>query len=118
MGTLIGAIIARTGWSETAARLVAYVLLALLVLGALAAGKCAYDRSVITTQQTKVEHRAAPATDQAASERANDSIAEAKSEQEAHDVIHSVPDAAPAAPSHALACKRLHDLGRDPPACR
>lgn len=118
MGTLIAAIVNRTGWPEAAARAVAYGLLALIVLAALWGGKCVYDRHVVSDHQAAVEQRAAPATDQAATERANDAIAIAKQEEEAHNVIHSVPDAAPAGPSHALACKRLHDLGRDPPACR
>lgn len=118
MGALIGAIIARTGWSEAIARAAAYASLALVVLGASWGAKCAYDHAVIAKHDAKVQQQATKATDQAATERANDTIAVAKSEQEKHDVIHSVPDAAPAGPSHALACKRLHDLGRDPPACR
>jgi hypothetical protein len=66
----------------------------------------------------KLEQRAKPATDQAATERAHDTIVtQAKNEQEAHDAVHAVPDAAPAGPSHALACKRLRDHGRHPASC-
>lgn len=96
------------------------VIAALVALGIalLGLGKCAYDRSVIKTHDTKIQERARPATDKAAEERARDTITQAKNEQEAHNAVHSVPDAAPAAPSHALACQRLRKLGRNPPACR
>lgn len=117
MGSLIGLLMAR-GLSERAARVVSYVGLVLLLLGASAGLLAAYNHHVISSHEQKLEHKAAKATDQAASERAHDAIANAKNEQEMHDAIHAVPDAAPAGPSHALACQRLRKLGRDPPACR
>lgn len=117
MGTVIGLLIAR-GWSERAARVISFAGLALLLLGASAGLLMAYNRHIIGQHEQRVAKRAAPATDQAANERANDAIANAKHEQETHDAIHAVPDTAPAGPSHALACKRLRDLGRNPPACR
>jgi hypothetical protein len=117
MGAIIGLLVER-GLNEKVARAIAYAGLALLILGALWGGKCAYDRSVIAHHEATIARKAAKATDQAATERAADTIANAKHQQELHDAIHSVPDAPPAGPSHALACKRLHDLGRDPPACR
>jgi hypothetical protein len=89
----------------------------LLLIAILAAVKI-HDHRVIAAHEQKLERRAAPATDRAANERANNAIANAKHEEELHNAVHSVPDATPAGPSHALACKRLHDLGRDPPACR
>lgn len=117
MGTIIGALMAR-GLSEKVARLIAYVGGALLLLGAFAGLVAAYNHHIIGQHEAKIEKRAAPATNQAASERAVDTITNAKNEEEAHNAIHSVPDAAPAGPSHALACKRLHDHGRNPSACR
>jgi hypothetical protein len=93
-----------------------YGVFGLLILAALWGGKCAYDKSVITKHDQKLEQRAKPATDQAATERAHDTIVQAKNEQEAHDAIHAVPDAAPAA-SHALACQRLRKRGHAPAAC-
>jgi ABC-type nickel/cobalt efflux system permease component RcnA len=117
MGTIIGALVAK-GLSEKVARAIAYAGLALVIILAMWGGKRAYDRSVIAHHEATIARKAAKATDQAATERAADTIANAKHQQELHDAIHSVPDAPPAGPSHALACKRLHDLGRDPPACR
>jgi hypothetical protein len=90
----------------------------LLFIGAIFAAVKIHDHRVVAQHEAQIQQRAAPATDQAATERANDTLTNAKHEEEAHSAIHSVPDAAPAAPSHALACKRLHDLGRNPPACR
>jgi type II secretory pathway component PulJ len=117
MGTIIGALMAR-GLSEKVARLVAYLGGALLLLGAFAGLVAAYNHHVIGQHEAKIIARAKPATDQAANERAVDTITNAKNEEEAHNAIHSVPDAAPAAPSHQLACQRLRKLGRNPAACR
>src|SRR4051812_9481303 len=75
----------------------AFVVIAVMALGVT---KCAYDRSVIEKHDAKIIERAQPATDKAAEERARDTITQAKNEQEAHDAVHSVPDAAPAGPSH------------------
>jgi hypothetical protein len=117
MGTIIGLLTAR-GLSETAARLIAYVGGALLLLGAFAGLVAAYNHHIIGQHEAKIEKRAAPATNQAATERAHDTITNANNEEEAHNAVHSVPDAAPAGPSHALACARLKRQGRLPPACR
>lgn len=76
-----------------------------------------HDRRVIRDHQVQIERRAQPATDKAADERANDAITNAKHEEEAHSAIHSVPDAAPAAPSHELACERLRRRGNAPASC-
>jgi hypothetical protein len=90
----------------------------LLLILALWGLKTAYDNSVVDKHEQKLEHRAAPATNKAAEERANDAITNAKHEEDMHNAVHSVPDAAPAAPSHALACERLRRRGNPPTACR
>jgi hypothetical protein len=77
-----------------------------------------HDHNVVKAHEAAVQNRAAPATDKAATERANDTIANSKHEEELHNAVHSVPDAAPAAPSHALACKRLSNAGKHPASCR
>lgn len=89
----------------------------LLLLIAIFVAVKIHDHNVVKGHEQKLEQRAKPATDRAANERANDTIKNAKSEEEAHNAIHSVPDAAPAGPSHQLACKRLRDHGRRPPSC-
>lgn len=116
MTWIIGLLTAR-GASPALAKAIAYAGLALLILGALWGGKCAYDRSVVNKHEQQIEKRAKPATDQAATERANDTIAIQQNETEAHNAVHSVPDAAPAGPSHALNCQRLRKLGRSVAAC-
>ena len=77
-----------------------------------------HDRNVIRARDAKVEQQAAKATDQAATERANDTIALNQSETEVHNVIASQPDRPIAPTSHALSCERLRRAGRTPPACR
>jgi disulfide bond formation protein DsbB len=76
MGTIIGLLTAR-GLSETAARLIAYVGGALLLLGAFAGLVAAYNHHIIGQHEAKIEKRAAPATNQAATERAHDTITNA-----------------------------------------
>jgi hypothetical protein len=99
------------------AKAAVFAVLGLLLVAALWGGKCAYDKSVIKDHEAKIVERAKPATDKAADERARDTIAQAKNEEDAHNAVHSVPDAVPAGPSHALACQRLHKLGRHPASC-
>jgi hypothetical protein len=94
------------------------IVAALVILGALWGGKCAYDRSVIDKHETQLQQRAAPATDKASTERANDTIATAKHEQELHDVIQAQPDQPISPTSHALACARLRARGHAPASCR
>jgi hypothetical protein len=118
MGTAIAWIIARTGWSEKAARAAAYAALVLALAGMVGTALALIRKDAVDDHQVKVERRAAPATDKAADERSADTIAISKSEQEAHDVIQAQPDQPIAPTSRALACKRLRDVGRNPPACR
>jgi D-arabinose 1-dehydrogenase-like Zn-dependent alcohol dehydrogenase len=89
------------------------VLLLLIVFAAVKI----HDHRVVAQHEQQLQQRAKPATDQAAAERSRDTITQAKNEEEAHNAVHSVPDAAPAGPSHALACKRLRDHGRHPASC-
>jgi len=97
------------------------VLILLAFVAAFAAVKL-HDRRVITNydakQEVQAQKAARRANDEAADQRATDTIAIAKKAQETHDVIQAQPDQPIAPTSRALACKRLHDLGRDPPACR
>lgn len=101
-------------------RFAKYAVIAAMVFGTLTilgVAKCTYDRNVIEKHDAKIQERAKPATDKAADERAKDTIAQAKNEEEAHNAVHSVPDAAPAGPSHALACQRLRKRGHAPASC-
>jgi hypothetical protein len=94
-------------------------LLAFLALAGLAWGAVAYhDRNVIVKHDAKIEQRAVKATDQAATERANDTITLANSAKETHNAIQAQPDQPIAPTSHALSCERLHRLGRSPASCR
>jgi hypothetical protein len=111
------ALVVKLGVPERYAKLVLFAVLAFGTLTILGLAKCAYDRNVIQKHEAGIQQRAKPATDKAADERARDTIAQAKNEEEAHNAVHSVPDAAPAGPSHALACQRLHKLGRHPASC-
>lgn len=117
MGSLIGLLMAR-GVSEKLARVVSYASLVLLLLGATAGLVAAYNHRIIGRYQQKQEARARPATDKAANERASDTIANAKHEQEMHDVIADEPDQPIAPTSRALSCERLRRAGRHPAACR
>lgn len=97
----------------------------LVYLGLIAAGvgtffvaKAIYDHAVIQKHEQKIEHRARPATDQAANERARDQIQNSKDEQEMHDVIAAQPDQPITPTSRAHACEQLRRAGRHSAACR
>lgn len=115
------------GWGvpERFARLLLYAVGILLLLGAIFAAVKLHDRRVVQAhdakQEVQVLQHEQGANDNAAAARSNDAIAISNQETEAHNAIHSVPDAAPAAPSVRLGCERLRRAGKDVsriPACR
>ena len=78
-----------------------------------------HDRAVIERHQAKVEAKAAPARAQADEQRVKDAIINTKTEQELHHAIDTAPTGgAISHAAHALACQRLRNIGRIPPACR
>jgi D-arabinose 1-dehydrogenase-like Zn-dependent alcohol dehydrogenase len=99
------------------ARAAIYGVGALLLVLAIFAAVKIHDHSVIAAHEAKLEQRAKPATDQAAKERANDTIANAKNEEEMHNVIAAQPDQPISPTSHALSCERLRRAGRHSAAC-
>jgi hypothetical protein len=88
----------------------------LLLLAVFAAVKM-HDRRVVKDHEAAIQKRAAPATDKAATERANDTIRNDKSEQEMHDVIAKAPDQPIAPTSRAHGCEQLRRAGRHNPTC-
>lgn len=116
MGTIIGLLVDK-GLSERAARALAYAGL-LLTLAGMIGGVVAWIRhDAVADHEVRVERRAAPATEKAASERVADAVHNAKQAQERHDVIAAEPDQPIAPTSRALGCKRLRDAGVRSPAC-
>ena len=81
-------------------------------------GKSLYDRSVIRDHEQKREIKAGKAREAAADTRVKDAIRNADNERELHEAIQSAPGGQLSPAAHALACKRLSNLGRVPPACR
>lgn len=108
-----------TGWgvpAKLAKPLLIGVGALLLCLAIFAAVKL-HDRRVIDTheavQEVKTLQAQQSANDNASAARSSDVIAISNQEQEAHNAIHSVPDAAPAAPSVRLGCDRLRRAGKN-----
>lgn len=105
------------GVPQKFAKPIAYAILAIFIALALWAAKCSYDSHVVSSHDAKQEVKTLQsqqsANDNAAASRANETIALSNQEQEAHNAIHSVPDAAPAAPSVRLGCERLRRSGQD-----
>jgi choline-glycine betaine transporter len=122
MGSLIGLVAGRTLFGKTITDAAAkWIVSAGLFLAALLFlfGLWSWVKhDIIAQHDAKLEQRAKPATDKAADERANDAIENARNEKEAHDAIAAQPDQPISPTSRALSCKRLHDIGRNPPACR
>lgn len=112
MTGLVTALLGLPRWLRTA-------LGALAILAALWGTVSLYNGWVEARYRDKVEAQAAKARETAADERAADAIVNTRSEEKAHAAIDAAPTGAPIHPaSRALACKRLHDLGRDTAACR
>lgn len=122
MGAAIGWLAAKSLFGspigEKLARVILTAALFLGVLGASAALVAAYNHHVITVNNQKIVRRAAPATNKAADERAQDAIRGAAQQREMHDVIQAQPDQPIAPTTRALSCERLRRAGRTPPACR
>jgi hypothetical protein len=108
----------RAGVPQRFAKVSVIVTLIVLLIVGFGVAKCAYDKRVIEDHEAGIAKRAAPATNKAASERANDTIRQSQNEKEAHDAIAAQPDQPIAPTSRALACKRLRDNGINSPACR
>ena len=121
MGSLIGLLVGKTIFgrtiSEKAARAIAYVGLVLLIFGT-CLGVVAWIRSdAVADHEIRIERRAAPATEKASTERAQDTIKRTAEAKEMHDVIVAQPDQPIAPTSRARACEQLRRAGKQPPAC-
>ena len=101
------------------ARIVGFITLGVAILALLAMGKCAYDRSIINDHETRREIAASGAREDAADQRAEDTLTNAANEKELHDAINAAPTGGSVSPAaHALACKRLQrQSGRLPAGC-
>lgn len=122
MGSIIGWLVGKTIFGRTIgeplARFIATAALVLTIASACTGLVLAYNHHVIAAHDAKQVKKSIPAINQAAAERSADAIANSKHEQEAHDAIAAQPDQPISPTSRALACKRLRDAGRAPPACR
>lgn len=103
--------------SYKVAKAIGIGVLAVALVIALGVGKCAYDNSVIEDHEVKREAAASGAREDAADQRAVDTIENAKSEKELQDVIQNAPGGNLSPAAHALACERLLRYGRIPPSC-
>jgi hypothetical protein len=73
---------------------------------------------IISQHEAKIERRAAPATDAASTQRANDTIKRTQEQKDAHDVIVAQPDQPIAPTSRAHACLQLRRAGKHSSACQ
>lgn len=116
MGLIIAWLVGKfTFLPEPIRKVAAWATVVVAVLGLMWAAKAAYDASVIDDYEDERAIESIEARDQAAEQRATDTIRNTIAEKEARDAINSVPasDA-----RHRLACLRQHRLGRDPVSCR
>ena len=104
--------------SQKAAKVLGIVTLSLLLIAVLSLGKCAYDASIIEQHEQEREVQAGQAREEAANQRIDDALKNAKSEKELQDVIEAAPGGELSPAARALACERLRRVGRIPPACR
>lgn len=107
------------GLSRRFAGPLAWLAVALVAVALLAAAKALYDRAVIAGYEREREAQSAEATVRAAEQRAADSIRLNEQAKGRDNAIQTAPTGdVPSGPARALACERLRQLGRIPPACR
>lgn len=129
MGSLIGMLVGRRIFGkvigEKAARAIAYIGLALLIVMVLGIAKCSYDASVI--EDYTAEQRADQAErERGADKKLNDQkqldeAAAAQRKKEIEDATRNIPDQKPSARQRARACVELRReakaSGRPEPTC-
>lgn len=104
--------------SDRLAKIAGIITLVVALLAALALAKFAYDRSVVAEYEAERQAEASQAREDAADQRADDTIRLTQEEKELHDVIEAAPQGGTLSPAaRALACERLRRAGRIPPAC-
>lgn len=105
-------------WVGTrAARPLAWAIVAIVVLILLGVAKCTYDGRVVERHETKVTAKTqrtdTAAKDEAAAQRATDTITINQAEKERKDAIHAKPAERPDAARNRLNCDRLRRAGLD-----
>jgi hypothetical protein len=118
LGLLIGKSIFGKTITETAAKWILsaglFVAAMLLLFGLWSWVK----HDIISQHEAKIERRAAPATDAASAQRANDTIKRIQEQKDMHDAIVAQPDKPIAPTSHARGCLQLQRAGKHSPACQ
>lgn len=103
--------------SKRFAKVGLWVAIILFALAALSIAKCTYDRRVVADHDAKVTGKAlrtdAAAKDEAAAQRARDTISINQAEKERNDAINSEPAGRPDAARNRLNCQRLRRAGLD-----
>jgi hypothetical protein len=110
---------------ERFAKPVVFGLLAVLIVGALWGGKCAYDSHVIAQHAAKEEAKQAKRERKADAnleqQKDRDAAAAEQRQQEIDDATRNIPDQAPSARQRARACLELRRQAkahrRPEPAC-
>lgn len=112
-------LLVKLGVPEELRKPVQYAILVLVAVGIFFAAKAIYDRSVVDDYVDKRAADTIEARDDAAEERAKDTIRDTINDKDRTNAIESAPPGGELSPAaRALACERLRQLGRIPPACR
>lgn len=114
IGKLVG-LFADWGLPEPLRKIAAWITVLVAIAALVVVVKSIYDANVIDEHEDQRAIESIEARDEAAEQRAEDTIKNAETEREANEAINSVPagDA-----QLRLDCLRLHRLGRDPEPCR
>ncbi len=116
--TFIFAFLGRLGVPEPLRKLVAIGGAIVLLLLCAGLWLTIHDRGVVKQHEAEREVAAAQHREEAAAERVNDAILNARTEEDLHNAIDNAPKGTQlSAPALALACERLRKLGRVSPAC-
>lgn len=117
MTTFLFPLLVKLGVPEKLRAPLQWALVAAAGVLAFLAARALYDASVVEEYEEKRAIRSIEARDQAAEERAQDTVRTTLAEKEMHDVIDSAPKGGALSPAaRALACERLRRRGGDLPA--
>lgn len=118
MMTFLFPLLAKWGVPEQLRAPLQWLILAALAVAAFLAAKALYDSSVIEEHEQEKAIEAIESRDEAAEQRAIDTIENTLNEKELNDAIDAAPQGGTLSPAaRALACERLRKIGRVPPAC-
>lgn len=118
MHTFLLPLLAKWGVPDELQKPLQWAILIALAIAAFFTVKAIYDASVVEEHEEEKAIQTIDARDDAAEQRADDTIKNTLNEKDLINAIEDAPEGGTLSPAaRALACERLRKIGRIPPAC-